>query len=152
MEKQPSSKYCFVCGRQNPFGLKLDFYFDGHGMVTANITIPEQFAGYPGVVHGGIISAILDEGAGRAHMFDPNHFMMTAKLTIRYRKPVPTNIPLTLRGVAGERRGKVAESHGEILNEAGEILAEADGTFVDIQVEKLEGFEDYLKDWHVYQD
>jgi uncharacterized protein (TIGR00369 family) len=152
MYKQPVSKNCFVCGRENPFGLKLDFYFDGKDTVTAEVNIPESYEGYPGVVHGGVITAILDECAGRAHMIDPNKFMVTAQLNVRFRKPVPTHTLLTVKGVAGERHGRVAMAHGEILDKSGEILAEADGVFVDIPENKLPSKDDYLKDWHVYPD
>ena len=56
--KQPGSKHCFVCGRENPVGLKMDFYLTAPGEVQANLTVPAQYEGYPGVVHGGIVAAI----------------------------------------------------------------------------------------------
>jgi hypothetical protein len=51
---QPNSRHCFVCGLENQFGLKLRFYETGPGEVTAEYTVPDQFQGYPGLVHGGI--------------------------------------------------------------------------------------------------
>jgi acyl-coenzyme A thioesterase PaaI-like protein len=61
MEKQPGSKTCFICGRENPVGLKLDFFTLSPGKVRSDLTIPAHYEGYPGTVHGGIIAAILDE-------------------------------------------------------------------------------------------
>ena len=51
--KQPNSDDCFVCGRKNPVGLYMTFYHDGERKVFSEVTIPEHFQGYPGVVHGG---------------------------------------------------------------------------------------------------
>jgi hypothetical protein len=60
---------CFICGRQNPIGLKLEFYEDQQThRVRATVTIPDTYQGYPGVVHGGIVSTIRtsgDDGRGR---------------------------------------------------------------------------------------
>ena len=64
---QPNSRHCFVCGIANPFGLGLRFYQTGLGEVAAEVTVPEHFQGYPGIVHGGVVAAMLDEIAGRAH-------------------------------------------------------------------------------------
>lgn len=150
MQKQSASRNCFVCGRQNPCGLKLDFYFDGESISEAELNIPEQFEGYPGVVHGGVITAILDECAGRAHMRNQDDFMVTAQLNVRFRKPVRTKTQLIVRGSAGDRQGRVAKAHAEIMDQDGTILAEADGVFVDIPKEKLVGMDEYMRDWQVY--
>ncbi len=70
MEKQPSSRFCFLCGRQNPVGLKITWYSDhSQRQVRATVTVPEHFNGYPGVVHGGIVAAILDDAL-------PNHITL----------------------------------------------------------------------------
>ena len=77
---QPNSRHCFVCGLENHFGLKLRFIETGPGEVSAEYTVPDQFQGYPGLVHGGIVTAMLDEVTGRAHMSDgETRFMYTAK-------------------------------------------------------------------------
>ena len=78
--------------------------------------------------------------------------MMTAQLNVRYRKPVPTNTPLIMRGWAGIKKGRVAHAHGEIMDENGMVLAEADGVYVDIPEEKIDKMDQYLSDWRVYPD
>jgi len=150
--KQPSSRTCFVCGRENPVGLKMDFYFTAAGESRAEITLPAHYEGYPGVIHGGIIAAILDETGGRAHMDDPDRFMVTAKLDIRYRKPVPSETPLIVLGHAGERHGRVSYAQSEIVNENGEILAEAQLVLVDIPEEQLANVDLEALGWRVYSD
>jgi len=60
MEKQPNSRMCFVCGIDNPIGLKLKFYTDDEGRSIAHFRPKPEHQGYPGQLHGGIISALLD--------------------------------------------------------------------------------------------
>jgi acyl-coenzyme A thioesterase PaaI-like protein len=148
---QPNSQHCFVCGLANPFGLHLRFYDTGPGEVTAEITIPDHYQGYPGVVHGGIVAAMLDEAAGRAHMGgDPPRFMFTARLEIQYRKNVPIGQPLRLVGLAGKTRGRTAASTSAIYDVDGLILAEADALMVDVPDETLKGADLEALGWKVY--
>jgi acyl-coenzyme A thioesterase PaaI-like protein len=148
---QPNSKHCFVCGLANPLGLHLRFYDTGPGEVTAEITIPNHYQGYPGVVHGGIVAAMLDEAAGRAHMGgDPPRFMFTARLEIQYRKNVPIGQPLRLVGLAGKTRGRTAASTSAIYDADGLLLAEADALMVDVPDETLKGADLETLGWKVY--
>ena len=89
--KQPNSKMCFICGLENPIGLHLHIYETEPGVIESKYIAPDHFQGYPGVLHGGIVAAILDEISGRAHMGDAENprFMFTGKLEIKYRKNVP---------------------------------------------------------------
>lgn len=152
IEKQPGSKSCFVCGRENPVGLKLEFYTDAPGKVRADLSIPAEYEGYPGIVHGGVIAAILDECGGRAHMTSPDRFMVTAQLNVRYRLPVASETPLVVIGEAGDRRGRVSYAHSEILTLSGEILAEAELVLVDIPESQLAGIDQEALGWRVYPD
>jgi len=151
--KQPGSKMCFVCGRENPFGLKLDFYETAPGEVTVQYTAPDHFQGYPGVLHGGIAATILDETAGRAHMGgNPPRFMYTAKLEIKYRGNVPTEEPLTIVGKAGKDRGRMAEGWAGIYNSDGKLLVEANALLVNLPEETLDATNLEELGWKVYPD
>ena len=130
----------------------MDFYTPAAGQVRAEVTLPSDYEGYPGVIHGGIIAAILDECGGRAHMEAPTKFMVTAQLNVRYRKPVPTETPLIVIGQAGERRGRVAEAHSEIQNENGDVLAEAELVLVDIPESQLVDLDQDALGWRVYSE
>jgi acyl-coenzyme A thioesterase PaaI-like protein len=65
MEKQPNSRMCFVCGIDNPIGLHLAFYTDDEGRCIAHFRPKPAHQGYPGQLHGGVISSLLDEAMGR---------------------------------------------------------------------------------------
>ncbi len=151
--KQPSSKDCFVCGKENSYGLKLDFFETSPGEIEVDVTIPEQYQGYPGVVHGGIVAAMLDEVTGRAHMGDdPPRFMFTARLDIRYRKNVPIGQPLHIVGHAGKSKERTAMASGQIFGPDGELLAEADALLVDVPKELTEQVDLNDIGWKVYPD
>lgn len=154
--KQPNSSMCFICGMENPVGLHLQIYATAPDMVEANYTAPDHFQGYPGVVHGGIVSAIIDELSGRAHMgSDPTapRFMFTAKLEVKYRRNVPIGRPLRLVGRAGRSRGKAAESWAGIYDAAtDELLAEGNAVHVDVPEGQLDRSILAELGWKVYPD
>ena len=151
--KQPNSKHCFVCGRENPYGLKLKFYENSPGEVEVEYTVPEQYQGYPGVVHGGVVAAMLDEVTGRVHMGGvPPRFMFTARLDVRYRKNVPVGQPLRIIGHAGKSRERTAVATAQIFGPDGDLLAEAEAVLVNVPDEiKNQADLDELG-WKVYPD
>ncbi len=154
MNKQPNSRHCFVCGVENPYGLKLKFYETAPGEVAADICLPESYQGYPGIVHGGIIAAILDEAAGRSQMGDGKEprFMFTARLQINYRKNVPVGQPLRLVGKAGAAKRRTATATSAILNRQGEVLADAEALLVNVPEEMLTNSDLEALGWKVYPD
>jgi acyl-coenzyme A thioesterase PaaI-like protein len=153
MEKQPNSLTCFVCGLENENGLKLTFYSDGEGRVVSEYIVSKMFEGYPGVVHGGIIASMLDEALGRAFMWgDSYRFMYTARITVRYRKNVPSGQPLRIVGTVVKDRGRMGESKAELFGPYGELLAEAEGLVVEIPEELHDGEELQALGWRVYPD
>lgn len=152
--KQANSRHCFVCGVDNPAGLHIDFYETGPGEVTADYIVKEEFQGYPGIVHGGIVAAMLDEVTGRALMgpLDNPRFMFTARLGIKYRKPVPIGKPLRLVGIAGESKSRKAVAYGYIYNDEGNLLAEAESLLIDVPKSMVNQDELESLGWKVYSD
>ena len=153
MNKQPSSRHCFVCGVQNPFGLKLQFEDDGQSSVHTTVTVPDQFNGYPGVIHGGIIAAILDEVSGRALLsrgHDIKNLFVTLKMEIRYRQPTPTNTPLTAVGNIVKASAARAVVHGEIRLPDGTVTAEADCVVARPPDDFAQRWEPERPYWQVY--
>ena len=151
---QPNSKMCFICGLENPVGLKLRIYQTEPGVIETSYTAPEHFQGYPGVLHGGIVATILDEISGRAQMGDPSapRFMFTAKLEVKYRKNVPINQPLKIIGKAGRTKGKMAEGWAGIYDQAGTLLAEANAMLINVPQEMLGETNLEQLGWKVYPE
>lgn len=151
--RQPNSRFCFVCGLSNRFGLQLRFDLTAPGEVTSVYTVPERYQGFPGVVHGGIVAAMLDEVCARAHMgIDPPRFMYTARLEVRYRKNVPVEQPLRIVGTALKSKTRSATSSGVIYGPDGEVLAEADALLVDVPQEYLQDADLEALGWKVYSE
>lgn len=136
--RQPNSDFCFVCGRNNPRGLYMTFFDNGHDEVNSEYTVPEYYQGYPGIVHGGVVAAMLDEVVARVAMIgDHHHFMMSVRLDIKYRHPVPTATPLRLVGRIVRLRGRLGKAMGEIILPDGTVAAESAITLADIPAEFL---------------
>jgi len=155
MIKQPTSRMCFVCGRDNDFGLKMVWYNNPESnQVEATVTIEEHFNGYPGIVHGGIVAAILDETAGRVAMLDGNfdNLFVTLRLNLTYRKPTPTNTPLKAVGWLehkGHRRIKVA---AKLLLPDDTVTTECKAVVIKPTGEISDSWEHERKFWRVEGD
>ena len=151
---QPSSRHCFVCGVENPLGLHLKFYEIGPGEVEAEYVIAEDYQGYPGVAHGGVVAAMLDEGAGRSIMgeMDEPRFMFTARLNITYRKNVPVGQRIKLVGKAGESRGRTAKASSAIYDLEGNVLAEADALLINVPEQVVNSVDLDKLGWKVYPE
>ena len=79
--------YCFACGLDNPYGLKLDFRIEGDRFVTET-TLVREYQSYTGVAHGGIVSTLLDEAMG-GYLVALGEKAVTGRLSVRYRRPTP---------------------------------------------------------------
>lgn len=146
---------CFICGVENPVGLHLHMYETEPGIIEASYIAPEHFQGYPGVLHGGIVAALLDEVSGRAHMGDATapRFMFTGKLEVKYRRNVPIGKPLKVVGKAGRLRARMAESWAGIYDaENGELLAEANALHVNVPEDQFDLSRLEELGWRVYPD
>lgn len=148
MQKQPSSDHCFVCGRDNPIGLHMHFYTADDLTVHADYLPRDEHQSYPGVMHGGLITAMLDELIGRTAIAS-DLWCMTAKLEVRFRKSVPIGASLKLKGEITKKTGRVLEGHGEIRLTDGTLLAEATGTFIKIPDDKIDEYKNALGGWRV---
>jgi len=155
-KRQPNSSHCFICGMENPVGLHLHFYETAPGELESSYIAPDHFQGYPGVLHGGIVAAIIDETSARAHMgSDPlePRFMFTAKLEVKYRKNVPIGRPLKVIGRAGKSRGRSAEAWAGIYDaETEELLAEGDTLLMDIPADQIDRSRLSELGWKVYPE
>lgn len=147
---------CFICGLENPIGLHLHIYEVEQGVVESTYFAPDHFQGYPGVLHGGIVAAILDEISGRAHMgSDPNHprFMFTAKLEVKYRQNVPIGRELKIIGKAGKTKSKSAEAWAGIYDaETNELLAEGNTLLINVPKEQFDTARLSDLGWKVYPE
>ena len=146
VSKQTNSKMCLICGLENDLGLKADFYNMENGSVGAIFTFKDVHQSYPGRVHGGMISALLDELAGRVlWVTDPEVFGVTATMTVKFRKPVPYNQKLLGHGELIKRSGRLFTAKAKVIDEDKNILAELEGTYMILPSDKITNGESFSK-------
>jgi uncharacterized protein (TIGR00369 family) len=123
--------WCFACGTQNPIGLHLKFT-KSEDKYIANFTAGPEHQSYNGIVHGGIISTLLDEAMAR-YITEQDVKAVTARLDIRYRAATPIGEQLTVSGwVVGKRRN-MYEMAGEIRLPDGTVTVEGKGMIAVIE-------------------
>jgi uncharacterized protein (TIGR00369 family) len=121
---------CFGCGVQNDMGLQLAFYRQDDGVV-ARFTPRVEHEGYTRMIHGGIVSTLLDEAMSWA-VIDSGRLAVTARMSVNFRKPVPSGEEVTVIGSVTNDRGRAVETSGEVRDAEGQLLASSTGLFIRV--------------------
>jgi len=121
---------CFVCGKSNPIGLKLEFAMEGDEYVTY-FTPAKNHQGWLGIVHGGLVSTVLDEVMAR-YVYVAGHNAVTGEITVRLKRPAPIGKPIRFAGHIDEVRNRVIECSARATGEDGTLIAEATGRMVKV--------------------
>lgn len=132
---------CYGCGVRNPEGLHIEFEVEGR-RVTGRFTARETHVGYPGVAHGGIAASVLDEAMGWA-MYAAGAWAMTARMEVKYRRPLPLGEGLTVSAEVVRERGRILDAAAQISDRRG-VLAEAKGMFVRLPPDKQSEFQRFF--------
>ena len=121
---------CFVCGKNNPNGLQLSFEInkEKQSLKSTFITSP-TFQGWDGIVHGGMVSTLLDEAMSKL-VYELGHQAVTASLEVRFKKPAPILEPLSIHGEITEVSKRLIRAKAYVAKEDGTILATGISTFV----------------------
>ena len=154
MKKQPTSRMCFICGERNPGGLHMHFYEQEDGALLGKFTGQDMHQSYPGRMHGGVITAALDETIGRAIMIRYGEAIwgVTVELNVRFLKPVPLDVPLTVVGRITSDKSRVFEGSGEVLLPDGSVAADCVGRYVKMDITKIADFDYDREEWYVRPD
>ncbi len=123
-------RWCFGCGDRNPEGLRIDFEIEGR-RVTGRFRPRETHQGWPGVAHGGVAAAVLDEAMGWA-MYAAGAWAMTARMEVKYRRPLPLGEELLVSAEVTRDRGRRLEAEAAVRTASGEVLAQANGLFLRV--------------------
>ena len=126
--------WCYGCGDRNPEGLQIVFEVNGR-RVSGRFLPRETHQGMPGVVHGGVAAAALDEAMGWA-MWAAGALAMTARMEVKYRRPLPLGEGLLVTAEVTRDRGRRLEAEAAISTLSGEILAQAHGLFLRVPAER----------------
>lgn len=120
---------CLLCGDENPFSLRLRFEEGESGGIVSAFQCHAGLQGYAGLVHGGVIAALLD--AAMTHcLFQQGVEGVTADLQVRYLLPLPCEAQVRLAARIVETRAPLYRLAGEITTD-GTLIARAKATFID---------------------
>jgi acyl-coenzyme A thioesterase PaaI-like protein len=120
--------YSPVIGAANPIAPPLTVRMQGDATVVGECTLRQIHEGPPGAVHGGWVATLLDQLLGHATAA-AGHPGFTGELTVRYRRPTPYNVPLTLLGRTDEVDGRRVHASAEIVVDD-VVTAEAKALFL----------------------
>ncbi|HOI30468.1 MAG TPA: PaaI family thioesterase [Melioribacteraceae bacterium] len=149
--KQNNSKLCFVCGLKNKFGIHTHFYVTENKELIGLFTPSEEHQSYPGRLHGGIASTVLDETIGRAilNRYEEEVWGVTVELNVKFKKPLPLNEELKVIGRITSENSRMFEGTGEIILKNGEVAATATGKYLKVPLEKITDFDIEENEWRI---
>ena len=129
MPRVRQSHQCFVCGPDNPIGLKVRFRLE-EDLCLAEFTPDERHAGYRDVTHGGIVFSLLDDVMAN-WLWLKGIVCFTAKADVRYRAELPIGTAVRLEGRCLKRKGRLAQMQGRVIRQdSGDLVAEATASFM----------------------
>ena len=142
---------CFLCGLKNSFGLRGEFFELENNDLVCIFTPSDEHQSYPGRLHGGITTAVLDETIGRAIMMKHRHDIwgVTIEFTTRFKKPIPLNEPLRVVGRITNETSRTFEGTGELLLPNGDVAATGFGKYLRMPIEKISDFDQAEQEWKV---
>ncbi len=125
MKQVTDDNNCFACGMKNPVGLKLKFSFESDRAFSM-VNIDSDYQGWQGIIHGGIISTMLDEAMVKAASGN-NIACVTAEINVKFKKPCYTGKDYKLYGEIVEKKRNILFAEGRLEDNNGKIAAEAKG-------------------------
>lgn len=135
-ERRRLARWCFGCGSLNPMGLGMRFRLE-NGRAVAEFRPSPHHQGFPGHMHGGLVATMLDEAMGWA-VYGQGVWAVTAKMSTRFREPVPLSEPLVVSGWVTRTRGPLLDARAEIRTREGALLAQAEGVFMRVRGRRAE--------------
>ena len=120
------NNYCFVCGEKNPRGLQLRITRDGEKGAKAEFVADQYYGGWTNYLHGGIVSMIFDELLGWISIYVGKD-AVTARLQVRYYKPVPLGSRLIFKGFLQREAKGLLEITTFAYLEDGQLAAKGQG-------------------------
>jgi len=151
--------HCFACGPRNPVGLGMKFYSDGTSVVSW-VRVSAHLCGWDNLVHGGVVSTMLDEIMSWTLIHLLGKYILTKRIAVDFLKPLYVDTPLRAEGRIKETHGgREALVEGFITDEKRGLCARSTGTFALLKPEiarrlkimspeAIDGFQQLLEDQH----
>jgi len=127
-----SQSSCFACGPDNSRGLRLHFQRNEDGEMAAEWIPESELEGFLGIVHGGIVSTVLDEAMSKA-VAGAGVKALTAELRVRFRQHVPSGKTICVRGWINSTNKRMTKTEAVLTLSDGTELAHAWATFLALK-------------------
>ena len=140
IKKQRNSKMCIMCGLDNEYGVRAPFYSMEDGSVMTVFSYREQHQSYPGRVHGGLITSMLDEMGLRAlwaKELTEESFGVTTSIETKFRKPVPYNEIIIGKGIVVKDTPRFCTAEVGLYDKHGTLLANGTVNYLKLSVKEI---------------
>ncbi len=128
VQRGDDTSNCYVCGQANPHGLQVKFEREGEHGSRALYTARVEHDGWPGLLHGGITFALMDEAVSWAAFFQGLR-AVTARLETNFKRPIPTGTPLLVRGWTVSRKRRLITARAELrVVDTSDLMADLEAT------------------------
>jgi uncharacterized protein (TIGR00369 family) len=137
----PHTRGCLVCGHDNPHGLHLHLNVDqASGAVSCEFTPAIHHIGFEGIIHGGLLSTVLDEAMVWAATWSGKRFCVAGEMNVRFRQSATSGQPLHVTAAVTLVRSRLIEAEGAIRDVSGKLLVEATGKYVPLNADRHREF------------
>ena len=137
----PHTRGCLVCGHDNPHGLHLHLKVDEEtGAVYCDFTPAVHHIGFEGIIHGGLLSTVLDEAMVWAATWSGKRFCVAGEMNVRFRHSTSSGQNLRVTAAVTSARSRLIEAEAFIRDSAGKLLVEATGKYVPLGVDRHREF------------
>ncbi|RKZ14625.1 hypothetical protein DRQ53_11085 [bacterium] len=127
----PWSRSCFVCGEENPLGLRARSFLV-EGRIEMAFKPRQEYAGWNGVTHGGLVATVLDEVMTWAAIVHSEQACFAAEFSVRLRRPLPPGTNVIARASCDGGRRRVFETSASLESPDGEVFSTAEGRYMAI--------------------
>jgi uncharacterized protein (TIGR00369 family) len=132
----PHTQNCVVCGGGNPHGLKLSLFVDEDtGLVETTLTAAPHHVGFEGIIHGGVIAAVVDEAMVWAATWSGKRFCVCGELNVRFRQSGRVGVPVRVIARITTVRSRLFETSCDVM-EGDTRLASGTGKYVPLSPER----------------
>ncbi len=147
-QELPEYPNCYVCGKSNDRGFQLTFFYNKEkNIIETEFFLDEHYIGYENIIHGGVISTILDEISAWSSMYLTKQVCVTSKLNIEFLLPVKNNRKYkAIAQMPIQKNEKTLIIHSEFLDERNRIYAKAEAEFIIMTGKRAEKMK---KDLHL---
>ena len=131
MLELPHTHGCLVCGRQNPFGLKLSLFVETDtGVVSVDFAPRAEDIGFDGIVHGGMLATVIDEAMVWAATWSGRRFCVCGEMSVRFKRPARVGEPLRLEARVEFARPKLISTMATVRATDKTVVCAGEGKFV----------------------